>query len=568
MVGKLVRSHKGALWLLVLAGAAITAAPAQADNRLPSAADAGRLQQDRTPPPVPEAESGTAMTVPVEETVMAPAGAEKLFFVLKDIVIEGAHRYSAEELLAPYARWRGGEIPLSQVYDVASSILRHYHRDGYSFVSVIVPPQQIASGIVHIRVIEGYVSRVTVEGIAETPLVADLERRLMEMRPLHAPALEENLLLLGDLPGIIVKGIVEPDRQSGEEGALVLRLVGQTKSVDASVSVDNYASRYTGPWEVTPMLAANGMLRNYDRTMLSGLSSIPYREAHYYSLSHSEVIDLRDTATITVSRSASAPGFTLAPEDIVSRTTGISVSLRHALLRSRAENWSMTGTFEANNLESDILGTTLYRDRIRAFRLNSSYDTVDRWQGTDLFNLTLSQGLNGLHARQTGDPDLSRAKGRSDFTKLELTASRLQPLPAEFGAYTLVKGQYAPSALLASEEFGYGGPFIGRGYDPSEITGDRGIALSEELRYYGAPAALGIHSQPFAFYDIGKIWNEFAGGEAHSAASAGIGLHAEHEKGISATVFLAWPLTRTPAAPPSTSHPDAPRLGLFLSAQY
>lgn len=538
-----------------------------ADDRVPASADAGRLQEEHTPPPAPESQPGVIAVPPIEEEVPAPPGAEKLHFVLHDIGLVGTHRYTAKELLAPFSQWRGQTVSLAQVYKVASAILQRYHRDGYSFVSVVVPPQKIANGIVYIRVIEGSVSNVVIEGIPESGIIRSLEARVTAMHPLHAPTLESEMLLLGDLPGIVVKGVVEPDK-SGEPGSLVLRLIGQPKRVDASMSVDNYASRYTGPWEASQMASLNNVLGGYDRTTLSAISSSPYGAAHFYSLSHSEPIDIRTTATVTVTRSESAPGFTLAPEDITSETAGASVSMKHTLIRSRAENWSVTGTFDADDLESDILGTTLYRDRIRALRLNSTYDMIDRWQATDLVSFTTSQGLNGLGARQTGDPDLSRAEGRSDFTKLGLTASRLQPLPKDFAAYTLVEGQYAPSALLASEQYGFGGPFIGRGYDPSEIIGDRGIAASQELRYTGLPEWKKTQAQPFVFYDIGKTWDDYSGGVSTSAASAGFGTRAQGPGGIQATAWLAWPLTHTPEAPPSTSHPDGPRIGLSLGIQY
>jgi hemolysin activation/secretion protein len=540
---------------------------AAADVRVPAAADAGRLEQEHTPPPVPESQVGILAGPPVEEQVAAPPGADTIYFVLENIALEGTHRYKADELLPPRGEWRGKKVPLSLVYKIASSVLQRYHRDGYSFVSVVVPPQQITDGIVRIRVIEARVTHVVVEGIAEGDIIKPLEERIMALRPLHAPTLESEMLLLSDLPGVAVKGLIEPD-QSGAPGELVLRLIGQHKIADASVTVDNYASRLTGPWEATPMAALNGLLGGYDRTALSAVSSSPYGAAHFYSLSHSEPIDIRTTATVTVTRSESAPGFTLAPEDITSETAGASVSVKHALIRSRAENWSLTGTLDANDLESDILGTKLYRDRIRALRLNSTYDAIDSWGGTDLLSVTAGQGLNVLGARQTGDADLSRSEGRSDFTKLDLTASRLQPLPMKFAAYTLIEGQYSTSALLASEQFGFGGPFIGRGYDPSEIIGDRGIAASQELRYNGLPEWMQTRAQPFVFYDIGTTWDDYSGGTSTSAASAGLGVRAQGPAGLQATAFLAWPLTRTPEAPPSTSHPDAPRIGVSMGYQY
>ncbi len=64
--------------------------------------------------------------------------------------------------------------------------------------------------------------------------------------------------------------------------------------------------------------------------------------------------------------------------------------------------------------------------------------------------------------------------------------------------------------LLSPEQFGVGGSEFGRGYDPSEITGDKGFAVKTELQYnrihtfkdYAVP------TQYYAFWDFGKVWSE------------------------------------------------------------
>ena len=142
-------------------------------------------------------------------------------------------------------------------------------------------------------------------------------------------------------------------------------------------------------------------------------------------------------------------------------------------------------------IEADQAGgsSRISKDIIRAARLRADYDFVDTLIGpaVNLVSVEASQGLDILGARESGSPDLSRAAGRSDFTKLTVTTQRLQALGGGFSLLTAANGQYAFSPLLAAEEFGFGGTQFGRGYDPAELTGDHGLAAKLELSYGAEP---------------------------------------------------------------------------------
>ena len=140
---------------------------------------------------------------------------------------------------------------------------------------------------------------------------------------------------------------------------------------------------------------------------------------------------------------------------------------------------------------------------------------------------------------------------------MTLNASRLQPLTGKIRFYVAVTGQYAWSPLLSSEQFGFGGEPFGRAYDSSELTGDNGMAGMTELRYSVPEFIPHLTSEAFAFWDLGRVWDHDATGDAENAASAGIGLRVMHENGLSGSLTLAQPLTRDVSAP-SYGHGDAP----------
>lgn len=548
----------------------LMASHSYAQVRLPKSAEAGRSEQELLTPSIPTAKStGQSLTgdASTSQTLTPPEGADKVEFTLTRIEIEGATRYTPEELLAPSTALLNTRITVAKLYEVASGILARYRKDGYGFVLVYLPPQAIDKGVAKIRITEGYVSRVAFNGVKETPAIREAVRNLQNETPLSLPSLEEQMLRINDLPGVQAKAVVSADKESGKEGALLLTLTGAAVPINGNVAFNNYGSRYIGQWQSIASVSGNDLLGNNDRTTLSGFSALPYREGHFASVEHREQIDLATSVGVRISKSHNRPGYELETQDIRSKTISIALDAQHQYLRSRAENLGFNARFDFSNYNTTIIGTRLYEDNIRALRIGANYDTVDRWNGLSAVSVTVSQGLDIFGARRTGSVDLSRTEGHSDFTKIEATAWHSHPLPEAFSLYTLASGQLASDPLLSSEEFGFGGSTLGRAYDIAEITGDHGLAGTVELRYLGIPKWQDTLFQPFSFYDAGWIWNIDTGGKRELAASSGVGLRAMVADSVQVNATLAYPLKRDIQAP--QTHDSAnPRLNVGISYNF
>ena len=131
----------------------------------------------------------------------------------------------------------------------------------------------------------------------------------------------------------------------------------------------------------------------------------------------------------------------------------------------------------------------------------------------------------------------------------------------------MASGQIAGGPLLSSQECGYGGTSIGRGFEPSVISGDDCFSALGELRYDISTEAMGLKKlQPYAFADYGSIWNidPPIGTAAHdSAASVGAGIRfgwANFDADLQATYQIVSP----------TSVTVSNRVGVFfdLSARF
>jgi hemolysin activation/secretion protein len=551
--------------LSLLAPCVAHAAPGVA---LPGNADPGRIIENLQPVPEPPAPAAPEITISPATTGQPPAGAEKAIFLINYVVIEGTTAYDAVSLEALFRPYYGKRISLKKLYELADDITRRYHDDGYELSRAVLPPQKIKGGTVRIQVVEGYIDSVKTEGTyRDAPAARGIIERLRDDRPLNMHHLERDLLLLSDLAGVSVRAVLKP-HANDPGGTSGLTLVFADQPVPSTASIDNYGSRYTGPVELSASSGVNHLPLAYDQFLVNGMIDVPFNELQYVQAS--ERVPLSSwgtTATLQGIYAHSEPGFRLTPEQIESHSWNYGVSVSQPLIRSRLQNLTVGGDFTVKDIATDALGSELYHDKLRIVSLNASYDRQDGWGGSNLLQAKLSQGLDILGATGTGSPDLSRADGHSDFTRISGNAGRLQAITDTVHLYLAAEGQYAWSPLLSSEQFGFGGQQFGRAYDASELTGDDGMAASAELRYSPPTPLPNLHPELFAFYDIGRVWNYGDWGGGVSAASAGLGARFAFGNHLSGSLEVAQPLTHRVAAPEWGNGKD-PRVFASLTARF
>jgi hemolysin activation/secretion protein len=494
-----------------------------------------REPEPRKPPPP---------VVPAGADAVAPAGADRVRFVLRAVRVDGATVYPESELRSAYASLLDKEISLAQLNDLAAALTRKYRNDGYVLSQVLVPAQDIREGAVRLQAVEGYVASVRIHGALLAPR-ADLEaytEKIQRSRPLRAADLERCLLLLNDLGGVSGRATLA---RSIEPDASDLTLDVSQRGFGVSAGVNNRGSRSLGPWRADVSADVYALTGAFDRANVRVIQTFPDDELTFASGYYERPIGTEGLkAILTGSGVDSKPGL---EQNLNLPTTSRSwtATLGYPITRSRISNLSVRGTFSYYDGETDFNDVALSRDRIRALRAGVSYDAIDAWRGVNLVDLELSQGLKGLGASEFGDPLASRPGGRPDFTKVALYTARLQSLAPRWSVLGAVNAQYAFNKLLTPEEFAFGGELFGRAYDAAELLGDNGVALKAELRYSGVAAPL--EYMPYVFYELGAVYRREPGpGEKarESAADAGMGLRLSAERALAGYVEVAVPLTK------------------------
>lgn len=549
-----------AISVIALTVALGVVSPVAAQNLAPQV-DPARVPQRFEPPQQPR--TTTDQVVPqVDPERQIQGDAARIKFNLTAVVIEGATVYNSAALSEAWGGMVGQQITLADAQLIADRITAKYRNDGYILSRAVIPAQRISGGSLRIVVVEGYIKDYRVEGIfadgmagggpisgPRAKLMAYAEK-MVGMRPITAKAMERYLLLANDLPGITAQAVLAP-AQGGDPGGATLVIQAKKKEVDFFASVDNYGSRFSGPYQGQAGVVFNSPFGLSERIGLRGINTLgDWDELHYLEGNWDQDVGSEGTKIgFGVAYSKSRPGYTAEPFHIDGTVWTETFRVSHPLMRSRTTNLYVRGSLIWRDVNTDAdTGNT--NDHLRILRLGGSYDLVDRFRGVNFLDVEVSKGLPIFGYTKRHD-DSSRPDGTGNFTKINFEASRLQSLFVPgLNVYVAAQGQYAFNRLLSSEEFGVGGSQFGRGYDPSEIAGEHGIAAKIELQY-GGPADFRFLQgyQFFAFFDYGKVWNKgtFAatnGDDHNSLASAGAGVRLNFFNALSGEFFLAKPLTR------------------------
>lgn len=541
-----------ALLLSTVLALCVTLPAAAMAAQVPSSADPGRFDQRLSSPSL-----DTGPAAPVSPSIEAaephtqlPEGAEKIRFVLKGIALEGNTIFTESDLHYLYADKIGQDVSLADMINVADKITAKYRNAGYILTRAVVPPQSIDDGIVHIQVVEGFISKVILDGeLADNHILQGYAHKIEQSKPITAKTLERYLLLANDIPGVKVKGVLQ--RSPNVVGGAELAMKIDRKMVSAGASYDNRGSKFLGPNEESFSASLDNVLNLAEQIGVS-YTNAGNGELNYYGAFVS--IGLNDSGTrlmITGSHTRTQPGYTLEELDTRGFSDTLGLQISHPFIRTREENLQAFARLDGRNTENTQLGTITSEDKIRSVRIGANYQVADNWNGVNVINGLYSHGLNALSARRSGSANLSRLNGKSDYSKVNLDVQRLQSITPSLNLLVAGSGQYAFDDLLASEQFGLGGTEFGRGYDSSEIVGDHGIAGKAELQYnyntgYEALELL----QPYAFYDIGKVTLRTplpAEQKSRSLSSTGLGLRIKMNDYLSGNLEVAKPLTRVVA---------------------
>lgn len=449
--------------------------------------------------------------------------------------VEGG-REIARAVFAPVIeRFIGQAADANGLRAIARAISEAARTEGYVFASAMIPAQDVASGTVTVRLDPGAVDTVRVTGSRSGRLQRTLD--LIRGHAVRKAVLERQLLLAGDIPGIII----ETTRFVREPKGNVLIVDVREDRVAGSMGMDNYGSRELGPARARLRIDLTGLMDGDNLTVQAVATPLQPKELAYVSARYAKTLDNHGTQLgIAASAGQTRPDYANGA-DVRGDSRYAAVFASHPLVRTNKTSLWVNAELAYLNVRQTLSGTLRQRDELVTFTLGTTLTTKigggRLWGG-----IGLVQGLGFAGTTREGDTMSSRADGSGRFAKATLWLDWKRSISEQVSLRLAANGQVASRPLLAAQELGVGGPGFGRAFDFSERFGDNGVLGMAELReQWGKP--LGFDwVQLYQFVDGGYVSNLRGGFGSGTRVSAGGGVRAGVGK-TSLGVEAAFPIS-------------------------
>jgi len=467
------------------------------------------LQPVPTPIPAPNSTESPVLPTPTSEPT---PDVNVVPIQVNRIEVTGSTVLSSEQLNRITKPFEGSTVSFQELTSVIDEINQLYLEQGYTNSRAILEAQTIANGIVQIRVVEGTLERIEVEGTQRlNPNYVRSRVNLGVGTPLNTTKLEEQLRLLRADP--LFKN-VEATLRSGSgpgQSILVVR-VTEADPFEASVSFDNYSPPSVGSERLGintsyRNLTGNGdeLAASYYRTTTGG--------ADVFDFSYRIPLNAMN-GTLQLRAAPNRNEVTQSPFDefdIRGESQLYEISYRQPLIRSLRQEFALSLGFAYQSGQTfTFAGPTPFGfgpdeqgvSRTSVIKFGQDYL---RWDSLGVWSLRSQFSFGTGLFNATTNPD-SIPDGR--FISWLGQVQRVQLLNKNNLLILQADLQLTPDALLPSQQFIIGGGQSLRGYRQNVRAGDNGLRFSVEERITLQRDEAGnaiFQLAPFA--DLGTIWN-------------------------------------------------------------
>ena len=489
--------------LSVAALAALAACQAVAQSVpqvvIPPAAEAGALQQRQIESEQRRREAERELRQPAEPLVRpsAPTGAtvaadNGVRVAVKEVRFTPSEILSAEALEAVAADYRGKQVSLTELQQLAARVNALYKAKGVVTALATIPQQDVTAGVIEVRLVEGRVGAVRVEGNASTETDFITNRLGLQAGQLvDLYKLEQGLVWFNRTNDVRLQAELKP----GAVFSTTDIQVGVTEPPrhEMLLTLDNMGSKLTGAWR------AGVSYRNRSLLGLRDDLSLSYTRARG-----------QDSRAASYSVAANRYGGRLSLglyEDRTSIEYGPLSSLNiTGESRARVLSFRQPVWIDARSQWDIVAGT---KRRVSSNEIDDVFlqrtDSKDRSLGAEWQWNNDASAVTASYIKYWTDATvLSREKYQIDRASLRYN----QLLTESISLRGSLGGQWARDKNLPSgEQFFLGGEGSVRGYPVGTYSGDQGYTVNLELHHPLLNTTVGsqtLASTGFFFVDHGR----------------------------------------------------------------
>lgn len=460
---------------------------------------------EAVPEPVPEL-APVLPEVPAEDAPEAvplpttPSSGDTV--AVRKIQVVGSSVFSDRDFSSILSVYEGRELGLRDLRQVADDITQLYLESGYITSRAIVGEQTITDGTVQVRVIEGELEDIQVEGTRRLRGYVRDRVNLANRKPLNQVDLESQLQLLRSDP--LVERVEASLRAGTGEGQsrLIVRVL-EASTFSGRAVFDTNSPPSVGIARMGIETNLNNPLGFGDRLALSAFRSTA-GGSETYGVNYTVPLNAMNG---TLQARYLPSTFELISEEL--QTLGVEgssntyeLTYRQPIVRKPNEELALSFGFRHRTGETLVSDVVIDSTRTSIFQFSQDYlkrDQSGAWGLRSRFNL----GTGLLDATDRED---SAADGQ--FFSWLGQIQRAQLINPD--NLLLMQGsiQLAADSLLGADQFIIGGPTSVRGYDQNARFGDNGFRASIEDRITVLKNEDGSPFLQIApFLDGAGVWN-------------------------------------------------------------
>jgi hemolysin activation/secretion protein len=445
----------------------------------------------------------------------------------------------------------GDAKTLQDVEAARTALESAYHDHGYATVFVDIPPQEVADGVVRLRVTEGRVHERSISGahyFSERQILTDLPATATGGVP-NLAAVQQQLSVVNTQTAD--RSVVPIIKAGPEPGTVDLALkVDDHLPLHATIELNDQYTPQTSPLRANVGLSYTNLFGALDSLSAQyQFSPQTPNELAVFAINYAEhpLGDDGWRPSVYFIDSSSNVA-TVGTIGVLGKGQIAGTRLSYPVTASDADSMSFALGADYKHFRNtvNLAQSSALVTPISYVNLSIAFSGAwhSRWTSGNL-NLSANFGPRGLTNSNAQAFENDRFEGRANYFYVRGDGAINQTLPAGFHLMLRAAGQYTEEPLIANEDYVIAGSDGVRGYLEAEELGDTAIKGTVQLQ---SPPLLRDKREianSFVFYDVGRanMLQPLAGEPPHSILrSWGAGFNILPLPGLTGSLAIARPL--------------------------
>jgi hemolysin activation/secretion protein len=458
--------------------------------------------------------------------------------MVKEVRFTHSDILSAADLEAIAADYRGKQVSLVELQQLADRVNALYKAKGVVTALATIPQQDVTEGVIEVRLVEGRVGAIHISGNSSTrddyitPRLALSAGQLVDLNKL-----ERSLIWFNQSNDIRLQADLQPGSAFATTDVNVT--VVEPPRHELLLTLDNLGSPLTGAWRGGVSYRNRSLLESRDELYLSYTGAIGQDSG---ALSYAIPINAyggRLSFGVYEDKTAIKNG-DLSSLNITGTSNTKVLGVRQPVWIDSVQQWTLVGGGKQRISSNYIDGVFLQRTDDSDHNVGVEWN----WAGE-------ASSLSASVVQYWVDATIV------DNNKYQVQRAWLryaQALPWDLALRGNLNGQAAKDKNLPSgEQFVLGGEGSVRGYPVGSVAGDQGYTASLELHHPLPALSLGSQSfvpSGFLFADYGRV-EPFRPvvtllPPSVQLTGVGFGVNAALGKNLNGRLTFAWGLDRLP----------------------